>query len=755
MSFNVPVILLKNVVILPNQEIKVELYNLISGKTINDATTNYKGEILVVTPIDALEEEPSVEDLPNVGVIAKIKNKIDNNGCIQVRLRGIKRVAVNKYFQKENNEILYSNVMYIDLPSLVKEEENAINKKMVETLKEYINVSKGVSNDILSFISACNDLNRITDAVASFLPINTTKKLEYMQEINPIKRAKSLIKDMNEEIKIVELDNELENSIDETLQQEQREFYLKEKLKVIKEQLGEKSWKEDEIKNYRSILDKLKIDENIKKHFLREIEKYEIMNDSAPEVSVMHNYLDWVLHLPWDKSSCENINFTKIYEELNKSHYGLEEIKARITEYIAIKNINKDIKSPVICLVGPPGTGKTSIAMSIANALNRKFYKISVGGLNDSMELIGTRRTYLASMPGKIIQGINKCGVNNPVILIDEVDKMIRDYKGDPASTLLEILDPVQNKYFMDNYIEEPFDLSNILFILTANNIEQIPAPLLDRVEVIEINSYTIFEKIDIAKNYLLPKILKENMVFEEKIKFSDDLIYFIINKYTKEAGLRDLERVLSSLARKITINNVKQLSEQKVIKLLGEPKYRDEDVFLNTPGQVNILAYTPLGGILSKIETVIYKGTEKINITGNVGKVMNESVNVALSMIKNKYKYNFHNYDLHIHFLTAGIKKDGPSAGLSIAVAITSLMENKTVSENIAFTGEITLQGNILKIGGLKEKLIGAFNKNISCCYIPLENKDDLKDMPKEILKKIDIKLVSNFDEVYKDLFK
>ncbi len=755
MSFNVPVILLKNVVILPNQEIKVELYNLISGKTINDATTNYKGEILVVTPIDALEEEPSVEDLPNVGVIAKIKNKIDNNGCIQVRLRGIKRVAVNKYFQKENNEILYSNVMYIDLPSLVKEEENAINKKMVETLKEYINVSKGVSNDILSFISACNDLNRITDAVASFLPINTTKKLEYMQEINPIKRAKSLIKDMNEEIKIVELDNELENSIDETLQQEQREFYLKEKLKVIKEQLGEKSWKEDEIKNYRSILDELKIDENIKKHFLREIEKYEIMNDSAPEVSVMHNYLDWVLHLPWDKSSCENINFTKIYEELNKSHYGLEEIKARITEYIAIKNINKDIKSPVICLVGPPGTGKTSIAMSIANALNRKFYKISVGGLNDSMELIGTRRTYLASMPGKIIQGINKCGVNNPVILIDEVDKMIRDYKGDPASTLLEILDPVQNKYFMDNYIEEPFDLSNILFILTANNIEQIPAPLLDRVEVIEINSYTIFEKIDIAKNYLLPKILKENMVFEEKIKFSDDLIYFIINKYTKEAGLRDLERVLSSLARKITINNVKQLSEQKVIKLLGEPKYRDEDVFLNAPGQVNILAYTPLGGILSKIETVIYKGTEKINITGNVGKVMNESVNVALSMIKNKYKYNFHNYDLHIHFLTAGIKKDGPSAGLSIAVAITSLMENKTVSENIAFTGEITLQGNILKIGGLKEKLIGAFNKKISCCYIPLENKDDLKDMPKEILKKIDIKLVSNFDEVYKDLFK
>ncbi len=755
MSFDVPVILLKNVVVLPNQEVKIELNNIISGKTVNEAMTSYKGEILVVTPVDALEEEPSVDDLPKVGVIVKIKNKIDNNGCIQVRLRGLKRVAVNRYFQKEKKEILYSNVMYIDLPSLVKDEEEVIIKKMVTTLKEYIGVSKGVSNDILSFVGACNDLNRITDAVASFLPISTSKKLDYMQEINPIKRAKSLIRDMKEEIRIVELDNELEETIDEHLQKEQREFYLKEKLNVIKEELGQKSWKEDELEGYRKKLASLKIDKKIKLHFQREIDKYEFMNDSSPEASVARNYIEWVLNLPWNKKSKENANFNKIYEELNKSHYGLEKIKTRITEYIAIKTLNKDIESPIICLVGPPGVGKTSIAYAISKALNREFYKVSVGGLNDSFELVGARRTYLASSPGKIIQGINKCGVNNPVILIDEVDKMIRDYKGDPAATLLEILDPVQNKYFVDNYIEEPFDLSDVLFILTANSVEDIPSPLLDRVELIEINSYTLFEKKDIVIDYLLPKILKENMVFQEKIKFSDELIYFIINGYTKEAGLRELTRVLASLARKITINNVKQLNEQKIIKLLGDPLYKEDSLVEFAPGAVNIMAYTPVGGKISRLEVVLFKGTEKINITGNVGKVMEESANVALSMVKSKYKYNFHNYDIHIHFLSAGVKKDGPSAGLSIAIALVSLMENKKVSPDIAFTGEITLQGNILKIGGLKEKLIGAYNRNVKVVYIPKENQDDLKNIPKEILKKMDIELVSNFDEVYTKIFK
>lgn len=753
--FNIPVILLKNLVILPNQEIKLELNNVISGKAINDASSNFKSEILVVAPMDLLEEEPSVDDLPKVGVIAKIKNKIDNDGVIEIKLRGLKRVAVNKYYQEKNNEVLYSEVMYIDLPALVEDEENAILKKLVDTLKKYINISKGISNDILNFVSNNKDLNKITDAITSFLPFNIGKKLEYMQEINPIKRAKALIKDMNEEIKGIEIDNELEEKIDESLQNDQRKFILKEKMKVLKQELGEDSWKKEEVIEYRKVLDKLKIDKKIKDHFSHEIDKYEIMSDDALEVSVMHNYLDWVLHLPWNKTRKENANFDEVYKELNKSHFGMDEIKTRISEYVAIKNLNRNIQSPIICLVGPPGVGKTTIAMSIAKALNRDFYKISVGGLNDSTELVGSRRTYLASAPGKIIQGLNKCGSNNPLILIDEVDKMVKDYKGDPASTLLEILDPNQNKIFTDNYIEEPFDLSGVLFILTANNVSDIPKPILDRVELIELHSYTVFEKKDIAKNYMLPNILLDNMVYDNKIKFSDELLYFIINNYTEEAGVRDLERVLSSLARKITINNVKVLNEERVVRLLGNPKYTSNLVMEEENGVVNTLAVSNSGGTLSKVEVVTCKGNDKLTITGNAGNILKESISVVLTMLKLKYKYSFHNEDIHVHFLDASSKKDGPSAGIALSVALCSLKENKKVPSDVAFTGEVSLNGSILKIGGLKEKLIAAYNKNIKVVYMPKSNSEDLENVPKLILDNMEVIPVSNFNEVYTKLFK
>lgn len=753
--FNIPVILLKNLVILPNQEIKLELNNVISGKAINYASSNFKSEILVVAPMDLLEEEPSVDDLPKVGVIAKIKNKIDNDGVIEIKLRGLKRVAVNKYYQEKNNEVLYSEVMYIDLPALVEDEENAILKKLVDTLKKYINISKGISNDILNFVSNNKDLNKITDAITSFLPFNIGKKLEYMQEINPIKRAKALIKDMNEEIKGIEIDNELEEKIDESLQNDQRKFILKEKMKVLKQELGEDSWKKEEVIEYRKVLDKLKIDKKIKDHFSHEIDKYEIMSDDALEVSVMHNYLDWVLHLPWNKTRKENANFDEVYKELNKSHFGMDEIKTRISEYVAIKNLNRNIQSPIICLVGPPGVGKTTIAMSIARALNRDFYKISVGGLNDSTELVGSRRTYLASAPGKIIQGLNKCGSNNPLILIDEVDKMVKDYKGDPASTLLEILDPNQNKIFTDNYIEEPFDLSGVLFILTANNVSDIPKPILDRVELIELHSYTVFEKKDIAKNYMLPNILLDNMVYDNKLKFSDELLYFIINNYTEEAGVRDLERVLSSLARKITINNVKVLNEERVVRLLGNPKYTSNLVMEEENGVVNTLAVSNSGGTLSKIEVVTCKGNDKLTITGNAGNILKESISVVLTMLKLKYKYSFHNEDIHVHFLDASSKKDGPSAGIALSVALCSLKENKKVPSDVAFTGEVSLNGSILKIGGLKEKLIAAYNKNIKVVYMPKSNSEDLENVPKLILDNMEVIPVSNFNEVYTKLFK
>ena len=749
---NIPVIILKNLIILPNQEIKLELSNTISQKTIAVATNKYNNEILVIAPIDTFEEEPGVDDLPKVGVIAKVKSRIVINDGIQVVLRGIKRVAVTKYYNS-NDDILYSEIMDIDLPAVVKDEESAIKRKLIAVLKEYIDNSNHLSNDVLGLLQD-KDLNKTTDIIASFLPFDVNKKLRYMQEINPLKRAKTLIIDLSEEIKIIELDNELDEKVNISFNEDQRKFILREKVKIINEELGEESISNSEINRFKELLSKLRISSKTKEKIEREIKKLEFMNESSPEFSVIRNYLDYLLNLPWNKSTKENANFNKVRESLDKTHYGLDEIKSRITEYVAIKNINKDINPPIICLVGPPGVGKTSIASSIAAALNRKFYKISVGGLNDATELIGSRKTYLASSPGKIIGGINKVGSNNPVILIDEVDKMVKDYKGDPASVLLEILDPVQNKKFVDNYLEEPFDLSNVLFILTANNEEDIPYALVDRVELININSYTLFEKKDIARKYLLPKICEEHKLVEKE-RFSDDIILFIINNYTNEAGVRELTRVLTSLVRKMAINNIKTINKDKIIKLLGNPKYSNDTQKEDSIGVASALAYTPVGGIVTTVQVITYPGSGKIITTGNLGKIMQESIEVITTVVKSKYKHNLSKMDIHFHYLSADTKKDGPSAGLASIVALLSVLEKKKIPSDIAFTGEISLNGNILKIGGLKEKLIGAYNNGIKTVYIPASNEMDLVYLPDVIKENMEINLTSNIDEIYTKLFK
>lgn len=749
---NIPVIILKNLIILPNQEIKLELSNAISQKSIAVATNKYNNEILVIAPIDTFEEEPGVDDLPKVGVIAKVKSRIVINDGIQVVLRGIKRVAVTKYYNS-NDDILYSEIMHIDLPAVVKDEESAIKRKLIAVLKEYIDNSNHLSNDVLGLLQD-KDLNKTTDIIASFLPFDVNKKLRYMQEINPLKRAKTLIIDLSEEIKIIELDNELDEKVNISFNEDQRKFILREKVKIINEELGEESISNSEINRFKELLSKLRISSKTKEKIEREIKKLEFMNESSPEFSVIRNYLDYLLNLPWNKSTKENANFNQVRESLDKTHYGLDEIKSRITEYVAIKNINKDINPPIICLVGPPGVGKTSIASSIAAALNRKFYKISVGGLNDATELIGSRKTYLASSPGKIIGGINKVGSNNPVILIDEVDKMVKDYKGDPASVLLEILDPVQNKKFVDNYLEEPFDLSKVLFILTANNEEDIPYALVDRVELININSYTLFEKKDIARKYLLPKICEEHKLVEKE-RFSDDIILFIINNYTNEAGVRELTRVLTSLVRKMAINNIKTINKDKIIKLLGNPKYSNDTQKEDSIGVANALAYTPVGGIVTTVQVITYPGSGKIITTGNLGSIMQESIEVITTVVKSKYKHNLSKMDIHFHYLSADTKKDGPSAGLASIVALLSVLEKKKIPSDIAFTGEISLNGNILKIGGLKEKLIGAYNNGIKTVYIPASNEMDLVYLPDVIKENMEINLVSNIDEIYTKLFK
>ncbi len=749
------VILLKELLILPNQEIKIELNNKLSKQIIKQAIDNYDSKLLVVAPLDSKEEEPNVEDLPRVGVIAKIKNKIElPNNNLRVTLRGINRIVIDSYYPATiNPDILNAAIRELELPKFVPSEENAIKRKLLATLKEYIDSADNISNSVLTLVHKTKNLSNLTDIIASFLNFNYEKKCEYMQNINPLNRAISLINDLKEEIEILKLDEEIDEKLRISMEENQKEFILKERLKVIQAELGEKTTQEKESELFLAQLEKLKLNSATKTKLANEIAKYALLNETSPEFSVLRTYLDWTLNLPWQKETKDPGDSQKVITDLDQTHYGLKEIKNRISEYIAIKNLNKDLKSPIICLVGPPGVGKTSIAMAIASVLKRKFYKISVGGLNDSTELIGSRRTYLGANPGKIIQALRKAGSKNPVILIDEVDKMTKDYRGDPASTLLEIIDPVQNQLFTDNYIEEPFDLSNVLFILTANNIENIPETILDRVEVIKLNSYTIFEKQDIAKNYLIPKIKKE--LNGPSLNISAELLSFIITNYTNEAGVRELERILATIYRKAIIKNKKRITQNDIQTYLGLGQNFKNPLSLGKYGEVNILAVSGYGGYTTKLEVVTYPGTGKIIITGLVGDTMDESVRVAISYLKNKYKISLDKKDLHLHFLDGATKKNGPSAGLAIAVGILSLLKKQKIAKNIAFSGELSLNGEVLRIGGLKEKLIAAYNNDVSVVYIPKANSSDLDYIPSVIRQKITINLVSDFKDVYTKLFK
>lgn len=761
MDYTLLVMLLKNLVILPFQEIKLELKDEISKKIIKIAEKKYNSRLLIVSPnpnsyIDK-SSEPVVEDLPLVGVVSLIKSKLElSNGNIRVTLRGERRVKILEY-EAFTNDIIDAIVNDIELPKLEDAKKEVVLRRLKDVLKDYINSAPNVSNSILKTVEDNTDLNFITDAITTFIPLNTIKKLEYMQEINSEKRASSLIKDIKTEMKVNELDSSIDSNVEFKLTKEQEEFYLKEKMKEIQKILGTDD-DNKEVKEYLKILENLNLNRTSQEKLYNEIKRLETISDNSPEKSVIRNYLDWVLTLPWNKSSKENLNLKNVLASLNKSHYGLNKIKDRIEDYVNIKNINQDITNPIICLVGPPGVGKTTITSSIAKALNREFYKISVGGLNDSTELIGNRRTYLGALPGKIIQALKKCDTNNPVILIDEIDKMVKDYKGDPASTLLDILDVTQNKKFVDNYIEEPFDLSNVLFILTANSVENIPYTLYDRLEVIELSSYTVFEKVDIAKKYILPKIYAE-LNLSKKLVMKDETLLYLINNYTKEAGVRNLIRVLKTLVTKVVTQKGESytVSNVDLVKFLDEPIEQDDGYIINCSGVVNALAYTPLGGSVLEVECALYNGKEEIITSGALGDILKESVNVAISYIKEKnYVTNtmFYNRTIHIHMLDAASKKEGPSCGVAVTTALLSKLTEIQISPKIAFTGEITLKGKIMKIGGLKEKLIAAYNKGIETVYLPSSNGNDLKEVPKQILEALNLKLVSNYDEIYKDLF-
>lgn len=770
MQNTLPVMLLKKLILLPNQEVKLELNNDLTKEVILLSTKKYNHEVLIVCPKNELEEIPDVDDLPLIGVIGKVQNPIDlPNGHIRVKLIGLRRVKIEKYFSTKNDEMLKCHYKELPKEKIAEAEELAFKRKLKSSLKKYIKVSPNISNSILTTIEEVDSLSLLTDMVSSFLPTVFEKKIAYMEEISAIKRAEELLHDLEIELQAIKIDNKIEKSLQNELENNQKEFILREKLREIEKELGCDDPKKQDVESFSAKLDTLEISNSTKEKIAYEIKKYDITPEMSPDSSIIRNYLDWMLSLPWNSLSEDATDLKQIKQELDKSHYGLEELKKRIIEYVAVKLRNPNMRSPILCLVGPPGVGKTSIAFSIAKSLQKEFYKISVGGLNDSTELNGHRRTYIGSAPGKIIQGLKKCGTKNPVFLIDEVDKMVSDYKGDPASVLLDILDPEQNSIFTDNYIEEPFDLSQIFFILTANNQYNIPNELRDRLEIIELSSYTLFEKIDIAKQYLLPNTLKEHGVTKEEIKMNDAMFEFVIHHYTKEAGVRNLERLLASLIRKVITENIennteikKTITKKDILKYLGEKKYTDDSVTKHMlPGLVYGLAYTSVGGAVLPIESCLCEGNGTMTYTGSLGKVMQESINVAISYIKSHHKdlkvndFYFKNKDIHIHALEGAIPKDGPSAGVTITTSLISLIRNESLPSDVAMTGEMSLRGDILPIGGLKEKLIGAYNEKIKTVFIPRKNHQDLTEIPDFLKEELNIIEVNNYKEIYKHLFK
>lgn len=760
---NLPVILLKDVILFPYNEIRVEFTKSREKLILENASKYNDNHILLINLFDPLEESPSIKDLPSVGVVGRIKSKIElSNGTVRVVISGLSRVNVVNYLETDYG-YLDSFVVPVRDFEVDDMESVALRRILFKDLNNYIDSSSLMSNSVLGRITGVDNISKLTDIIVSELPIEYTSKLKYLNEVNPVKRIKLLIEDLNKEIETVKLENEIELTLKEKIDSSQREYLLREKIRIIKEELGESTIKDGEIEELKNRINNGNLPNKVKIRLNDELKRYVLSSESSPEVTVIRTYIDWLLDLPWNVSTKDDYNIKEVSEILNDTHYGLDDIKRRIIEFVAVIKHTNNVNSPVICLTGPPGVGKTTLAKSIAKSLNKKFVKISVGGVSDEAEIVGHRRTYLGANPGKIIQGMKKAGVNNPVFLIDEIDKLTKDYHGDPASALLEILDKEQNRNFCDNYIEEEFDLSNVLFILTANDVSKIPNALRDRLEIIELSSYTNYDKKEICKKYLIPKLFKEYKIRDYNVSINDGAINKIISDYTKEAGARELSRKIEQICRKIICDDIRNtiIKASNLQNFLGVVKYyHTKNDNSNKSGIVNALAYTIYGGEILKISSTMYKGSGKVKITGSVGKIMEESVMVGFSYIKsNANNFSipyevFDDHDFHIHIEEGATPKDGPSAGISIVSTIISLLKDKVISNDVSMTGEMTLRGKILPIGGLKEKLIAASVNGIKKVFIPVDNEVDLVNVPKEIKNKVEIVLVRDYLELYYYLF-
>ncbi len=759
-----PLLPLRDVVIFPYMVAPLFVGREKSIRALEEAMKKNK-EIFLVAQKDAKTNDPTEKDIHDIGTIGTIVQMLRlPDGTVKVLVEGKSRACVRNYLPNKN----YIMVEVEKIPERddTGVETEALVRTVVTAFENYVKFNKKIPSEVLVTVSSIEDTGRLSDTISSHLSFKLEDKQEILETINPAKRLEKLYEKIQSEVEIMQIEKKIRGRVKKQMEKAQKEYYLTEQMRAIQKELGEKDDLKSEIQEFEDKLKKKKMSKEAEQKVKKEIKKLKQMSPMSAEATVGRNYIDWLLSIPWkDEKTDDRIDIDKAHNILEEDHFGLEKPKERILEYLAVQALTNKIKGPILCFVGPPGVGKTSLAKSIARSMGRKFVRVSLGGVRDEAEIRGHRRTYIGALPGKIIQGVKKAGTNNPVFLLDEIDKLGMDFRGDPASALLEALDPEQNAFFNDHYLEVDYDLSNVMFITTANVLHTIPWALQDRMEIIRISGYTEDEKLEIAKKFLVPKQREAHGLKEENLKISDNTILDVIRYYTREAGVRTLEREIANLCRKAARDVVKKGLDH-IVKLtpavikkenyLGIPRFKHGEIEEKDHiGMSTGLAWTEVGGELLTIEVSIVPGKGNFTVTGKLGEVMQESTQAAMSYVRSRaeklgLERGFHQkVDIHIHVPEGATPKDGPSAGIAISTAIVSALIRKPVKHDIAMTGEITLRGRVLPIGGLKEKILAAHRGKVKTIIIPQDNEKDLKEIRESILKDITIKIVEHMDEV------
>lgn len=755
-----PAIAVRGIVPLPSNEFRIEVGRDISLRALEAAEKKFNNEVLLLIQKNPMDVDVEPENVESVGVLAKIilKLKLPNNNY-KVKFRVISRINVLSFESFKPFFMVKYNEMHTIMTA--SEEELALIRRVVTEVGTNAQNVLNTPDEVLRIIQSGVTADVIVDVIAFYLK-SSDNKIKYLKERSLHQRLNFILSDIEREKQIVAIENKINEEVKRSIDESQKEYYLREKMKAIQNELGDKARHDEEIEELRKRINEAELPKNIYDKAIQELARYQQTSVQMAESNIIKAYLDFLLALPWNTASKDCDNLEQVAKALDKNHYALEKVKDRIIEYLAVKIMTKRNPQTILCLVGPPGVGKTSLAKSIADALGRKFVKQSLGGVKDESEIRGHRRTYIGALPGRILKGMKDAKTNNPVFLLDEIDKMASDYKGDPASAMLEVLDPEQNAHFSDNYFEEEYDLSQVLFITTANNLESIPAPLRDRMEIVEVSSYTEFEKFNIAYKHLLPKQLEIHGLNAQQFTIEEDAMYAIIQHYTREAGVRELNRNIGSLIRKaireILVSKVANvvISSDNLSKYLGRIKYFNNiNRNIDQVGIVTGLAYTQFGGDTLDIEVTFYKGKGGLVLTGKLGDVMKESAQAALSYVKaNSDTFNinpivFSENDIHIHVPEGAVPKDGPSAGVTMTTALVSALTGKPCDSHVGMTGEITLRGTVLPIGGLKEKAIAAHRSGLTTIMIPKENEKDVEDIPIEVRDSLEIIPVANVMEI------